>query len=99
MIDHVVLLQLRPHHDAAELADVMAGLAALVGRIDGFVAFRHGMNRDYEGRSRSYGYGFVGQFRDAQALRDYAADPRHTALGQRLVALSDDLMVADLDSV
>ena len=98
MIDHVVLLALKPGHDADELADVMAGLSALAGQIEGFTAFRHGANRDYEGRSPAYGYGFVGQFRDALALAVYADDPRHRALGGRLMALCDDLLVADVES-
>ena len=98
MIDHVVLLALKPDHDAGELAVVMAGLSDLVGKIDGFTAFRHGPNRDYEGRSPAFAYGFVGQFRDALALAVYADDARHRALGARLVALCDDLLVADVDS-
>lgn len=98
MIDHIVLLQLKPDHDAADLADVMDGLAALVGQIDGFVAFRHGANRDYEGRSPAYGHGFVGQFRDALALAGYINAPRHKELGRRLMTLCDDLLVADVDS-
>lgn len=98
MIDHIVLLKLTEGHDPAKLGDVMAGLAALVGRIDGFTAFRHGPNRDFEGRSAAYAYGFVGVFRDADALAVYAQDATHTALGARLVALCDDLLVADLDS-
>ena len=98
MIDHVVLLHLKPGHNAAELADVVSGLAALVGQIDGFDGFRHGPNRDYEGRSSTYAYGFTGQFRDPLALAVYADDARHTALGARLEALCDDLLVADLDS-
>ena len=99
MIDHIVLLKLPKGHDRAELADVMGGLAALVGAIDGFMAFRHGPNRDFEGRSAVFGYGFTSQFRDANALAAYAQDRRHRALGARLLALSDDLLVADLDSL
>ena len=99
MIDHIVLLKLPADHDRAELTEVMTGLAALVGAIDGFVAFRHGSNRDFEGRPAAYGYGFTGLFRDADALAAYAQDGRHRALGARLLALCDDLMVADLDSL
>ncbi|SEN68401.1 Stress responsive A/B Barrel Domain [Loktanella fryxellensis] len=98
MIDHIVLLQLKPTHDPVALADVMRGLEGLVDDIDGFTAFRHGPNRDYEGRSPHHAYGFVGQFHDALALAVYAQDPRHRALAERLMALCDDLMVADLDS-
>ncbi|SHF19480.1 Stress responsive A/B Barrel Domain [Loktanella atrilutea] len=98
MIDHMVLLHLKPDHDAVELSQVMAGLAALVGQIEGFTAFRHGPNRDYEGRSPAYGYGFTAQFHDSLALAVYAADPRHLALGARLMALCVDLLVADLES-
>ncbi|MFZ3583237.1 Dabb family protein [Loktanella sp. DJP18] len=98
MIDHIVLLHLKPDHDPDALIAVMAGLAGLVGQIEGFDDFRHGMNRDYEGRSPAYAYGFVGRFRDALALAAYADDPRHRALGARLIALCDDLLVADVDS-
>ena len=100
MILHSVYLALRADADPAELADVMQSLAALVGQIDGFAGFAHGPNRDLEGKSPDAPYGFVCTFDDVTALAAYAADPRHTALGTRLVDLcggADGIMVYDLD--
>jgi len=89
MIAHCVMLRLAKGHDAAELSDVMAGLRALVGRIEGYDGVHGGANIDAEGKSPDVGAGFVCHFRDRAALDRYAADPRHRALGARLVALCD----------
>jgi len=102
MIRHVVMLELNPGHDALELADVMAGLGKLVGKIDGFKAFEHGPNRDLEKKSQAYPYGFICTFEDEASLRGYAVHPDHKAQGARLVAMcqggADGIMVMDLDT-
>jgi hypothetical protein len=101
MILHTVLLPLPPDHDAGEATSVMQALAALVGRIDGFTAFAHGPNIDAEGRTPGHPYGFVCTFADRAALDRYAADPRHLALGARLVALcggAEGILVSDIDT-
>lgn len=85
MILHAVYLNLKPGHDPSELASVMAGLGALVGQIDGFTGFQHGPNIDAEGKSPDHPYGFICTFADLAALNLYANDPRHQALGARLV--------------
>ncbi len=98
MILHIVACALRPDHDAAELAAVMAGLAALP--LDDFAAFHHGPNIDAEGKSPGHPYGFVCTFTDRAALDRYAADPGHRALAARLVALcaggGDGIVVYDI---
>lgn len=102
MIQHIVLLHLRPDHDPQDLAAVMQGLSGLVGDIERFTAFTHGPNRDLEQKSARYPYGFVCTFTDTAALQAYAIDPRHQALGARLVALchggADGIFVADIES-
>jgi len=101
MIEHIVMLDLAEGHDVSELDVVMAGLGALTARIDGFDRFRAGPNRDFEGKSATYPYGFVCSFRDPEALSLYATDADHRALGARLVALcrggASGVMVIDLD--
>ncbi len=98
MIRHIVMLNLSARDD---LPAVMDGLGGLIGQIDGFTGFEHGPNIDAEGKSPDYPYGFVCTFRDRAALDAYAADPRHRALGARLVAMcnggGDGIMVFDLD--
>ena len=100
MILHAVYLSLPEGADPNALAHVMKGLTALVGDIDGFTAFHHGPNIDAEGKSPEAHYGFHGHFTDRAALDGYAADPRHRALGARLVALcggADRIKVYDID--
>lgn len=97
MIRHIVMLQLPAGYDAAELATVMTGLADL--DLPGFTNFSHGPNRDFEQKSPEFGYGFVCDFTDERALQTYATDPRHRALGARLVALcggGDGITVFDI---
>lgn len=98
MIQHVVMLNTRQDHDPAELTDVMVGLGEL--QIDGFNGFQHGPNKDLELKSQDYPYGFICTFQDEAALRRYASNPDHQALGARLVALcnggADGIMVMDL---
>ncbi|MFT5744381.1 MAG: quinol monooxygenase YgiN [Paracoccaceae bacterium] len=102
MINHCVMLKLRADHDAGELQQVMAGLAALVGQIDGFLGFEHGPNIDLEGKSQDYAAGFVARFESRASLEAYAANPDHRALGARLVAQclggGDGISVFDIES-
>ena len=101
MIRHIVLLDLAAGHDAAELADVMAGLDALRGSVAGFLSFSHGPNRDFEGKSPDCAYAFTCDFEDAAVSAAYLADPVHQALGARLVALcsrgADGITVIDME--
>lgn len=102
MILHAVYLSLAESADPHELADVMQSLAALVGQIDGFTAFHHGPNIDAEAKSPEAQYGFHATFSDRAALDRYAGDPRHRALGARLVVLcggAERIKVYDIDTV
>ena len=99
MIQHVVMLRLKPNYDDAELLAVMVGLAAL--DIAGFDGFQHGANRDIEQKTPDHPYGFMCSFDNLGTLNRYAGDPTHQALGARLCALcigeGDGIMVMDLD--
>lgn len=101
MILHAVYLSVPDDADRTELADIMAGLKNLVGKIDGFTAFYHGDNIDVENSSPEANYGFHGTYTDRVALASYANDPRHQALGGRLVALcggTDGIKVYDVET-
>jgi len=99
MIQHIVMLSLKDDADQGELASVMDGLASL--DLPGFDGFEHGPNRDFEATTPDHGYGFICRFADAAALKTYAQDADHCALGARLVAMcqggGDGIMVMDLD--
>ena len=102
MIEHIVMLKLRPNHAAAELAAVMTGLADLMTRLPGAGRFVLGPNRDYENLSPGFTAGFIGTFDSPAALAIYAEHPDHKALAARLVALCDGgvsgIMVLDRDT-
>lgn len=103
MIRHCVFLKLKPKVDSAELDKIMLDLEALVRRLDGCSDFRAGPNRDYEGKTPDYQYGFTLDAKNAKALAAYAVHPEHQALGGRLVALcqggGDGVAVFDIDTV
>ncbi|SMY06717.1 Dabb family protein [Flavimaricola marinus] len=101
MILHCVYGAIPNSADPDERRAVMDALAGLQGTIDGMLSFESGPNRDYEGLSKGYTWGFVARFRDRAALAAYDAHPEHKAAGARLVALCDGgvagLMVFDLE--
>jgi len=102
MIRHCVFLRLKSKADTAELDKIMLDLEDLVRRLDGCSGFRAGPNRDYEGKSADYPYGFTLDAENAKALAAYAVDPEHQALGARLVDLceggADGIVVYDLET-
>lgn len=102
MIRHCVFLNLAKGGAVGPLAQVMEGLQALVDELDGCDGFHHGPNRDYEGKSQDYAYGFVFDATDQRALLRYAEDPTHRALGARLAALcvggAEGIVVFDIDT-
>ena len=89
MIRHCVFLRLAKGADRDELVVVIEGLRSLVAGLNGCANFAAGPNRDYEGKSPGYPFGFTFDAADAEVLATYAHHPTHKALGARLVALCD----------
>lgn len=87
MIRHCVMLRLAHDVDPAGLDRVMVGLADLVARLEGCDGFIAGPNRDFEGKSPDFPYGFTLDAVDAGALAGYARHPEHLALGSQLVQM------------
>lgn len=102
MLIHVVLLDPDGPEGLARIEATMPLLADLCGRLSGVLEFRHGPNRDFEGRSQRYAYGFELRFADRAAHRAYDEHPEHRRLGAILIAATrggtDGIFVADLDT-
>ena len=100
MIRHCVFVRFRNDVSADERAEIYAGLAALVGQVEGLLSFVSGPNISPEGRSQGFDDGFVMDFADAAARDRYLPHPAHKAAGARLVAAleggRDGLIVFDL---
>ncbi|MDP2781697.1 Dabb family protein [Devosia sp.] len=100
MIRHCVFVKFRTDVSATERADIYAGLAALVGQIDGLLRADFGPNISPEGMAKGFNDGFIMDLADAAARDRYLVDPAHKAAGGRLVAAleggREGLLVFDL---
>lgn len=100
MIRHCVFVKFRTDVSATERADIYAGLAALVGQIDGLLRADFGPNISPEGMAKGFNDGFIMDLADAAARDRYLVDPAHKAAGARLVAAleggREGLLVFDL---
>lgn len=101
MILHSVYCDFRSDVSGVKRRQVFKDLSVLCHTIDGFIAFDHGPNRDFEKKSRTYSDGFVIRFDSQHALEIYANHPTHILLGSRLCDLcvggADGLIVFDLE--
>ena len=101
MIRHCVFYRFRNGVSADERAEIHAGLAALVGQIDGLLRCDFGPNVSPEGLAQGFNHGFVMDFVDAAARDAYLPHPAHKAAGSKLVAAleggRDGLIVFDIE--
>lgn len=101
MIRHIVLTKFRPETPEGRIAEIYAGLAALVDKMQGAQSFTGGRSESPEQIERGYMHGFVIDFADWRALQSYAENEEHKALGAQLVANAvggiDGILVLDLD--
>ena len=98
MIQHIVLLKLKPGTTAEQKASLRAGLVALKGMIPGIESVTCGDDNSSEGKQHGFDWGFVMAFADAQARDAYLPHPDHQALGRNLVRpIADDVLVFDYE--
>ena len=99
MLQHIVLMDPDGPEGLARIEAAMPILAAVCAALPGASGFAHGPNRDYEGKSARYAYGFSVIFTDRAAHLAYEGHPDHMASGAALVALTeggyDGIFVAD----
>lgn len=89
MIRHCVFVRFRDTCGRAERDALLDALAALQGVLPGMVGFGRGSNASPEGLDQGFGEGFLIDFLDATARDAYLEDPRHRAIGARLVAAAE----------
>jgi len=97
MVIHVVLFALKPDVDAAALGDLGNALAALPSKIPGIVDYAWGENVNPEGLDRGYRHGFVMTFESIAARDAYLTHPAHTAVHPLIDAVTDTVLVFDLE--
>ncbi|MFK7791293.1 MAG: Dabb family protein [Devosiaceae bacterium] len=100
MIRHIVLTKFKPETSQSTIDDIYEGLRALSDKLSGAQAFSGGRSESPEQIERGYMHGFIIDFDDWDALKRYADNLEHQALGGRLVANAvggiDGILVFDL---
>ena len=102
MIRHTVLLRCPETLSQSEIGALMAELAALQDHVPGILDFAHGPNVSVEPDvMHGFSYAFWFDFVDAKARDIYLDDPKHKAVGAKLVAAVEDglkgLIVLDME--
>ena len=98
MIQHIVLLKLKPDATAEQQAALLDGLIALKDTISGIESVSGGDDNSPEGKQHGFNWGFVMPFADADARDAYLPHPDHKALGQQLLRpIVDDVLVFDYE--
>lgn len=100
MIRHIVLTKFTPETSEETIAAIYDGLSELSQKLPGAHGFTGGRSESPEQIERGYMHGFVIDFDDWHALKSYADNPEHQALGGQLVANAvggiDGILVVDL---
>lgn len=101
MIRHIVLTKFKPETSERTIAAIYDGLSALAEKLPGAGSFTGGRSQSPEQIERGYMHGFVIDFDSWDALKNYADNEDHKALGGQLVANAvggiDGILVLDLD--
>lgn len=87
MIRNVVMVKLKPGHDAAEVADVQEGFSNL--NCPGTVSYTIG--NDLGLRDGNWSFAIVADFTDEAAYRGYDEDAEHNRLRTVLAPMVDQI--------
>ncbi len=96
MVEHIVLLKLKPDVTEAQVAALPDALLEMVDEIPGIESITAGTNNSPEGKSHGYTYGFIVRFTDEAARDAYLPHPFHQKVaGEQIRPLVEDVLVFD----
>jgi hypothetical protein len=95
MIEHVVLMKVKPSAAADDVAALGEAVRALTG-IDGVESVAWGANSSADRRAQGYTHGFVARMRDRAALDGYLPHAIHQVVVAHVQGLTDDVLVFDV---
>lgn len=96
MVQHIVLLKLKPDVTTDQKQALHDGLVALKDIIPGIVSVTAGDDCSPEGKQHGFDWGFVMAFTDEAARDGYLPHPDHKELGRTLIRpIVDDVLVFD----
>ena len=98
MLDHVVLLKLKPTVTREQLERMARELRKLQQHIPGILSVTIGPSTSPEHMEHGFTYGFVMHFKDAAARDAYLPHPEHQRVAAKCIApLVEDFLVFDCD--
>ena len=96
MLEHIVLLKLKPGITEAQLKTLSDALYGMADEIPGIESITAGTNNSPEGKSQGYAYGFIVRFTDEAARDAYLPHPHHRQVaGEYIRPLVEDVLVFD----
>jgi hypothetical protein len=99
MIEHIVLLKLKPNTTEQQVQTLTNELLKMAAQIPGIEHISAGMNNSPEGKNHGYTYGFIVRFTDAAARDAYLPHPVHRQVAtQYLRPIAEDVLVFDYES-
>lgn len=101
MIRHIVLTRFKPDVSEQTIENIYAELAAVSETLEGAGGFTGGRSKSPEQIERGYMHGFVIDFDNWEALKRYADNQAHQALGKQIADNAaggvDGILVVDLE--
>ena len=100
MIQHIVLLKLKPDTSAIQKTALLEGLVALKheNKILGIESVTGGDNNSSEGKTNGFDWGFSMTFTDAAARDAYLPHPDHKTVGRDLLRpIVEEVLVFDYE--
>jgi hypothetical protein len=101
MLIHIVLMDPDGADGLKRIRAAMPILSDVCEALPGASGFAHGPNRDFEGKSQRYAYGFEVRFTDRETHLAYERHPDHVRAGRMLVAACkgghEGIFVVDLE--
>ena len=97
MVQHIVLLKLKPGTTSDQTQAVLEGLKQL--KLPGIVSVTGGDNNSPEGKSQDFSWGFTITFENEAARDAYLPHPDHKAVSAETIRpIVDDVLVFDYSS-
>lgn len=95
MVEHIVVMKLKPEVTEEQKNELIATLRGLKGKTPGMIDLTAG--ETFTDRHQGYTVGLVVRFEDKEALETYGPHPAHVPVKELVVSLSESVVVVDYE--
>ena len=97
MVEHLVLLKLKPATTSEQADELLAAIGSLPGRVPAIAEMQCGRNFS-PARAHGYDIGIRVRFPGKAELTAYGPNPEHQKVVARIMELCDDLIALDFEA-